>query len=179
MDAEMGPLIFASASHCEEKARKGKRKRKQKKRQCEFDNLGVRDLPLSKRVKGVHHLTDTNVGGHFNITEPQAMKAGDATIHMGWTLHRAPPNTSPTRRTRRAIAISYFADPSYLYPDLFSNLPGAQGLPLMADNGGSLTVQLIADDFGTWLPWVLEKQIHPAKPVATTYTPLVFPTATA
>jgi ectoine hydroxylase-related dioxygenase (phytanoyl-CoA dioxygenase family) len=131
MDADMGPLMFASESHCrkpmptKKKRSKKKAKKKDKKKPCALDQLGVRDVPLSKRVGAVRHLTDAVVGGHFNISRPQPMKAGDATVHMGWTLHRAPPNISPTRKTRRAIAITYFADGAFVYPDLLTDTPGS------------------------------------------------------
>jgi ectoine hydroxylase-related dioxygenase (phytanoyl-CoA dioxygenase family) len=131
MDADMGPLIFASESHCQQRAKKRPKKRDNKKstqskKKCAPDQLGVRDLPLSKRVSAVRHLTDAQVGEHFNLTQPLPMKAGDATIHMGWTLHRAPPNTSLRRQARRAIAITYFADGAHVYPDLLSDAPGVR-----------------------------------------------------
>jgi ectoine hydroxylase-related dioxygenase (phytanoyl-CoA dioxygenase family) len=37
-----------------------------------------------------------------------AIKAGDATFHAGWTLHRAGPN--PTRAMRPVMTVIYFAD---------------------------------------------------------------------
>lgn len=37
-----------------------------------------------------------------------AMKAGDATFHKGWTLHRAPPN--PTGLMRSVMTVIYYAD---------------------------------------------------------------------
>ena len=36
------------------------------------------------------------------------MAAGDATFHTGWTLHRAPPNSTGT--TREVMTIIWFAD---------------------------------------------------------------------
>jgi ectoine hydroxylase-related dioxygenase (phytanoyl-CoA dioxygenase family) len=37
-----------------------------------------------------------------------ALRAGDATFHAGWTLHRAGPN--PTGRMRPVMTVIYFAD---------------------------------------------------------------------
>jgi hypothetical protein len=37
-----------------------------------------------------------------------AMNAGDATLHLGWTLHCAPDNPTPTMR--EVMTIIYFAD---------------------------------------------------------------------
>jgi hypothetical protein len=37
-----------------------------------------------------------------------ALRAGDATFHAGWTLHRAGPN--PTGHMRPVMTIIYFAD---------------------------------------------------------------------
>lgn len=42
------------------------------------------------------------------IVQYGAMKAGDATFHAGWTLHRAQGN--PTDRMRAVMTIIYFAD---------------------------------------------------------------------
>ncbi len=44
----------------------------------------------------------------YTITPGQAMRAGDATFHSGWTLHNATPNT--TGRMREVMTIIYFAD---------------------------------------------------------------------
>lgn len=44
----------------------------------------------------------------FPITGAEAMAAGDATFHAGWTLHRAPPNTSATER--QVMTIIWYAD---------------------------------------------------------------------
>jgi ectoine hydroxylase-related dioxygenase (phytanoyl-CoA dioxygenase family) len=44
----------------------------------------------------------------FSISQPAAMRAGDATFHSGWTLHNATPNT--TGKMREVMTIIYFAD---------------------------------------------------------------------
>ncbi len=47
-------------------------------------------------------------GRGFPITKGRRLQAGDATFHLGWTLHRAPGNA--TDRPREAMTIIYFAD---------------------------------------------------------------------
>jgi len=71
---EMGPLAFARGSH---------RKR-----------IG-RDLAISDESEA---LIRTAVAEHGlrEVTEPYAV--GDVSFHLGWTLHRAGPNTTPTPR---------------------------------------------------------------------------------
>lgn len=44
----------------------------------------------------------------FEISQPVAMKAGDATFHYGHTIHSAEPNFS--ENTREVMTIIYFAD---------------------------------------------------------------------
>ena len=44
----------------------------------------------------------------FNVHCNEAMQAGDATFHSGWTLHNAPPNQTNT--TREVMTIIYYAD---------------------------------------------------------------------
>ena len=61
-----------------------------------------------------------------------ALRAGDATFHAGWTLHRAGPN--PTNTARPVMTIIYFADgarvsePDSVYQqfDLAVWLPGTK-----------------------------------------------------
>jgi ectoine hydroxylase-related dioxygenase (phytanoyl-CoA dioxygenase family) len=43
-----------------------------------------------------------------------ALRAGDATFHLGWTLHRAPPNA--TDRMRSVMTVIYFADGTRIGP---------------------------------------------------------------
>ncbi len=44
----------------------------------------------------------------YSVTSAGAMAAGDATFHSGWTLHKAPGNT--TDRVRAAITVIYYPD---------------------------------------------------------------------
>ena len=46
--------------------------------------------------------------GEFPVVEPGALRAGDATFHLGWTLHRARPNTSAV--LREVMTVIYVAD---------------------------------------------------------------------
>lgn len=45
----------------------------------------------------------------FEVSKARTMKAGDATFHMGWTIHCAGPNRSETI-TREVMTIIYYAD---------------------------------------------------------------------
>ena len=46
--------------------------------------------------------------GAFPVHEPGPLRAGDATFHAGWTLHRARPNESGT--LREVMTVIWFAD---------------------------------------------------------------------
>jgi len=54
------------------------------------------------------HFRDYIAKRGFSVSQPVAMKAGDATFHSGWTLHNATPNT--TAKMREVMTIIYFAD---------------------------------------------------------------------
>lgn len=47
-------------------------------------------------------------GGEHPVHEPGPLRAGDATFHLGWTLHRARPNTSDV--LREVMTVIYVAD---------------------------------------------------------------------
>jgi ectoine hydroxylase-related dioxygenase (phytanoyl-CoA dioxygenase family) len=66
---------------------------------------------------------------HFEMSTPTAMRAGDATFHSGWTLHRACGNS--TEVMREVMTIIWFAD----------------GLTVLAPNGPQQE-----NDLATWLP---------------------------
>jgi ectoine hydroxylase-related dioxygenase (phytanoyl-CoA dioxygenase family) len=85
IEPEMGPMRFAAGSHVE-------------------GYLG--ELPISDESE--KHFEQYVAEKGFELTEPVAMKAGDATFHTGWTLHNAPPNR--TDRVREAMTIIYFED---------------------------------------------------------------------
>lgn len=82
---DMGPMLFASGSHRE-------------------GNIGK--LAISDRSEEVFRTHVTDKG--YTVTEAAGMRAGDATFHAGWTLHRAPAND--TDRTREVMTVIYFAD---------------------------------------------------------------------
>ena len=44
----------------------------------------------------------------LSVSQPMAMRAGDATFHSGWTLHNATPNS--TAKMREVMTIIYYAD---------------------------------------------------------------------
>ena len=82
---EMGSMHFASGSHRE-------------------GYLG--DLPIGDDSQQI--LEDHIRNRGFAIARGEAMQAGDATFHFGWTLHGAPGNS--TVRTREVMTIIWFAD---------------------------------------------------------------------
>eukprot|EP01051_Picozoa_sp_SAG22_P006522 SAG22_NODE_430_length_10586_cov_6.817202_5_plen_199_part_00 len=82
---EMGPIRFASRSH-----RDG--------------YLGHH--PISDA--GDRHFSRYLADKRLDIAQPQAMAAGDATMHNGWVVHGASPNG--TDRTREAMVVTYFPD---------------------------------------------------------------------
>lgn len=85
IDTEMGMLTFASGSH----------------------RGGVaEDLAISDESDSVLAGYVENEG--FKITQADAMKAGDATFHLGLTIHTAGENRS--ERLREVMTIIYFAD---------------------------------------------------------------------
>ena len=79
-----------------------------------------------------------------------AIRAGDATFHAGWTLHRAGPN--PTEHMRPVMTIIYFADGAH------------------ASEPDSVYQQF---DLATWLPGV-----RPGDIAASPINPLVWPPST-
>jgi ectoine hydroxylase-related dioxygenase (phytanoyl-CoA dioxygenase family) len=85
VSAHMGTLTFASGSHQE-------------------GYLGK--LPISEESDAVFEAFVAERG--FQLAQGQAMAAGDATFHSGWTLHAAPGNDSD--RAREVMTVIYFAD---------------------------------------------------------------------
>lgn len=85
IDAEMGMLTFASGSH----------------RGGVVDDLAISDESdqiLAKYVKD----------NSFLVTRAESMKAGDATFHLGTTIHTAGENRSD--KLREVMTVIYFAD---------------------------------------------------------------------
>ena len=83
--ADMGTLRFASGSHVE-------------------GYLG--DIPISDESEAQLRAFVEAKG--FTLQQADAMSAGAATFHSGWTLHSAPPNVSD--QLRPAMTVIYYAD---------------------------------------------------------------------
>ena len=82
---EMGVMQFASGSHTS-------------------GYLGK--FPISDQSQQVFEKFVAEHG--FPLSQPQAMAAGDATFHSGWSLHTAFPNT--TGNLRKVMTIIYYPD---------------------------------------------------------------------
>ena len=119
---------------------------------------------------------DVSRGANLSIAEPppEGMRAGDATLHLGWTLHGAQGNACA--QDRPAIAITYFADGARVHRSVLRMArsdgrrpqagadAGAAGAPepgderairlSTADGGSELLVRLLTDDAGTWMRWL-------------------------
>jgi hypothetical protein len=127
----------------------------------------LRNLPLAARLQTMKLWEDGEIVSStgLSIVEAQSMSAGDATLHLGWTLHGSLPNTS--ERDRPALAISYFVDGARVHPDLLrmegaGEGPGApkpgedntRAVRLSTADGQTLVVRLLADDASTWTKWL-------------------------
>ena len=82
---EAGTMTFASGSHA---------------------NGYLGDLPISDKSEAEFDQFVRERG--YDLHTHGAMRAGDATFHTGWTLHRAPGNA--TEAMREVMTIIYFAD---------------------------------------------------------------------
>ena len=82
---ESGTMAFASGSHA---------------------NGYLGDLPISDRSEAEFDQFVRDRG--YDLHTHGGMRAGDATFHTGWTLHRAPGNA--TDAMREVMTIIYFAD---------------------------------------------------------------------
>jgi ectoine hydroxylase-related dioxygenase (phytanoyl-CoA dioxygenase family) len=85
IDDEMGMITFASGSHIAGP---------------------VKNVEISDKSDEIYSRYVSDCG--FKIWKPDSMKAGDATFHLGWTIHRAGPNLSKTMRA--VMTVIYFAD---------------------------------------------------------------------
>lgn len=85
IDEQMGMITFASGSHA----------------------LGAIDnVPISDESEQFYDRYVSEKS--FPIENAAEMKAGDATFHLGWTIHSAGPNRSA--KMREVMTIIYFAD---------------------------------------------------------------------
>ena len=85
IDEEMGMITFASGSHIG----------------GPVDNVEISDE--SEEILA-RHVAEQG----FALWTPSALRSGDATFHLGWTIHSAGPNKS--NKMREAMTIIYFAD---------------------------------------------------------------------
>jgi ectoine hydroxylase-related dioxygenase (phytanoyl-CoA dioxygenase family) len=85
VDDEMGIITFASGSH----------------ERGAIDKVGISDESEAFYKRYVSE-------NKFQIEKASSMKAGDATFHLGWTIHSAGPNRS--NKMREVMTIIYFAD---------------------------------------------------------------------
>lgn len=92
IDDAMGMLTFASASH-----KKG----------------AIGSLEISDESEETYDRYIAENG--FPIAKADSMTAGDATFHLGWTIHSAGANHSPDK-TREVMTIIYFADGARITP---------------------------------------------------------------
>ena len=85
IDETMGLVTFASGSHIDG---------------------AVENVEISDKSEETYQRYIADRG--FELSHADAMTAGDATFHLGWTIHRAGANRSD--RMRAAMTIIYFAD---------------------------------------------------------------------
>ncbi len=92
IDEQMGMLTFASGSH---------------------KNGPIGSIQISDESEETYDKYIAEQG--FPIANADKMNAGDATFHLGWTIHSAGANASPTT-TREVMTIIYFADGARITP---------------------------------------------------------------
>lgn len=164
-DADAGALKFLNASHLPGVPRPS-----------------LRDVPVFERPLALAEWADATddavrAATGLDIVRARAMRAGDATLHLGWTLHAASQNKSPHDRV--ALAITYFVDGARVDDVLESQSSGAGdargGVRFAGDGGSDLIVHLLADDVATWTPWLQERVLIPGARMAhERLTPLLF-----
>lgn len=82
---DMGGMAFAIGSH---------------------ERGALSGLVISDRSQ--EHFEALVARGDYPVAQPSPLRAGDATFHAGWTLHRASPNR--TGGSRDVMTVIYFAD---------------------------------------------------------------------
>ncbi|HVE58978.1 MAG TPA: phytanoyl-CoA dioxygenase family protein [Pyrinomonadaceae bacterium] len=92
IDDALGMLTFASGSH-----KKGA--------------LGSLEISDESEQTYKRYIAENG----FPIAKADSMKAGDATFHLGWTIHSAGANLSPVK-AREVMTIIYFADGARITP---------------------------------------------------------------
>ena len=92
IDEQMGMLTFASGSH----------------------KLGaIGSLAISDESEETYDKYIAEKG--FPVVKADSMNAGDATFHLGWTIHSAGANLSKSK-TREVMTIIYYADGARITP---------------------------------------------------------------
>lgn len=123
-------------------------------------------LPLNKAVpesgtlffaSGSQHnatamVPDEEIWSNFDVARPESLELGDATAHLGWTLHAAGPNQ--TEEPRQAIQLVFFADGTKLSHDCELKY---------------------GDDILTVMRWIEAGNWGPNVRVANEWCPLVWP----
>ena len=168
---EAGPLVFAAGSHLPG-----------------VPLPSLRDLAPRQRLGAMAKWTTAQVRNltGLRVSKPLALAPGDATLHLGWTLHAAPRNAHATAQ-RIALAITYFADGARVHPELLEmEEAGAggggdgsegKGVAFVGEDGRQLRVNLLQDDAETWGPWLHKKpsMLVPGAPVRDpVLTPLLY-----
>jgi hypothetical protein len=162
-------------------------------------NGSARDVkPVSSRLLSANfNVSDAEVAAITNceIVYPssEGMRAGSATLHLGWTIHGA--NSNQCVQERAGLAITYFVEGARIHRDLLrvedefgrdDTGRGAQreegddrAVKLALPGGKSmLFVRLLSDDAVTWIPWLKRKPTSAFIPGSIVkddeLTPLVF-----
>ena len=143
--AAAGPLQFVRGSHLPGVAVPSLR------------DLPPRERTLAARLPGSTAEVERDTG--LKATAARGMAAGDATIHLGWTLHGAAENAATTDRV--ALAVTFFEDGARVDPNLLEHVPAggreagaSKGVRFRGEDGGELIVHILADDRDTWEPWL-------------------------
>lgn len=165
LPATAGPLVFLNGSHLPG-----------------VPLPSMRGLAPRERVSTMRDCSSSEAerATGLMVSKPEAMQAGDATIHLGWTLHTAAANTAA--RDRTVVAVTYFADGARVDPALLEQVPhGEHGhsraVRFVGEDGLDLLVHLLSDDQPTWEPWLYARPpaLIPGVPVRhDELTPLVY-----
>lgn len=158
----------------------------------------ARDIrPISRRLfkSKIFDMNDEEIAETTQCTVIQppieGMFAGDATLHLGWTLHGASPNKCEEERT--GLAIMYFVEGARIDNDLVliedengNDFSGNPAMHMDGDEfaikikmwGHTMFVRLLGDDSITWLKWLSKKPmpllINGAEVNDNELTPLIF-----
>ena len=103
--------------------------------------------PSGPRVGEIFRKPEAGKPGGFAKPPAGGLRAGDATLHLGWTLHGARRNACV--QDRPAIAITYFADGARIHRDLLRIDDGAKrSVALGGESSFLATTQEDGEDAG-------------------------------